>query len=318
MKRTAILIIAQLALLPAAAHGAFPGRNGAVVYGYADGSYGWDDQLGDDANSVENSIRVRMGRDDSRLLAGCTDVYLSHSDCAQQAFADPAFSPDGVQVVLDAGTSLALVNFDGSGFRSLPSHGQDDGMPAFSPDGSRLVFGSGAPFRNGRPSHRSVWISDADGADARRLVEGDAPAWSSRGWIAFVRQHAVYRIQPDGSGLRLLARNAAAPEWSPDGRQLAVSSLATRDRKTRRIISRAGVLVMAADGSHRRLLRNGGLDGPGDLAWSPDGRRLLLLDEELTTIDLQGRLIRDLGEGWYSGADDVWQINGIAWQPLPR
>jgi len=318
MKRTAILILALLALVPAVTHAAFPGRNGAIVYGYDDGSYGWDDQLSDDANFVEHSIRVRTGRYDSRFLTGCTEVYLQDSACERQPFTDPAFSPDGARVVLDAGASLALVNFDGSGFHLLPAHGQDDGMPAFSPDGTRLAFGSGAPIRYGRPSHRSVWISDTDGDDAHRLAGGDEPAWSSRGWIAFVRQRAVYRIRPDGTGLKLLARNAAAPEWSPDGRQLAVSSLATRDRRTRRIISRAGVLLMAADGSHRRLLRNGEPDGPVDIAWSPDGRRLLLLGEELTTVDLRGRLVRDLGESYYDGAEDAWQTNGIAWQPLPR
>jgi len=192
MKRTAILIAALLALVPAAAHAAFPGRNGAIVYGYDDGSYGWDDQLGSDANYVEVSIRVRTGPDDSRILAGCTDVYLSDSACERQSFDDPAFSPDGARVVLDAGASLALVNFDGSGFRRLPAHGQDDGMPAFSPDGSRLVFGSGAPIHYGRRSHRSVWICDADGGDARRLVEGDAPG---------VVVPRLDRLRPPGRGL---------------------------------------------------------------------------------------------------------------------
>jgi Tol biopolymer transport system component len=318
MKRIVILIAALLAFLPALANAAFPGRNGAIVYGYDDGSYGWDDQLGSDANFVEKSIRVRTGRDESRFLAGCTEVYLSDSACERQSFSDPAFSPDGARMVLDAGTSLALVDFDGSNFRLLPAHGQDEGMPAFSPNGSQLAFGSGAPFRYGHPSHRSVWISDADGADARRLVEGDAPAWSSRGWIAFVRQRAVYRVRPDGSGLKLLARNAAAPEWSPDGRRLAVSSLATRDRQTRRIVSRAGVLLMDANGSQRHLLPNGELDGPVDIAWSPDGRRLLALAEDLTKVDLNGRLIHDYGESYYDGAEDVWETNSIAWQPLPR
>lgn len=321
MRRLALLsCLAICAVLCAStAQAAFPGRNGAIVYGYTGGGYGWSDQLGDDANFVENSVRVRTGRYESRLLTGCTDVYLSDSDCERQSFGDPAFSPDGAHLVLDAGPSLALVSFDGSGFRRLPAHSEDDGMPVFSPDGSRLAFSSGAPYRNGRRSHRSVTISDADGEHARRLVEGDAPAWSSRGWIAFVRQRAVYRIRPNGTGLKLLARDSTAPAWSPDGRRLAVSYLGVWNHRTGHVIRRGGVIVMDADGGHAHLLRGkGAVEIPGDIAWSPDGRRLLVLSEELMTIDLSGRLVRDLGEAWYSGADDVWAMNGIDWQPLPR
>ncbi|MFL5818713.1 MAG: TolB family protein [Conexibacter sp.] len=319
MKRTATLIVALLALAAGTAHAAFPGRNGAIVYGYVDGSYGWDDQLGSEANFVEKSIRVRTGRDESRFLTGCTEVYLSDSACDRKSFSDPALSPDGERVALDAGASLALVNFDASDFHLLPAHGQDDGTPAFSPNGSQLAFGSGAPFRYGQPSHRSVWIGDADGADARRLVEGDAPAWSSRSWIAFVRQRTVYRIRPDGRGLKLLARNSVAPEWSPDGRRLAVSSSGVRNRGTRRMIRRAGVIVMDADGARAHLLRaDGATESPNEIAWSPDGRRLLILSDDLMTIDLRGRLVGDLGESYYDGAEDVWEMNGIAWQPLPR
>lgn len=312
MKRTAILIAALLALLPAAARAAFPGRNGAIVYGYNEGGTVLDDQTGDDANYVEKSIRA-LGRYESRFITGCTEIYLTESACERQSFSDPAFSPGGARIVLDAGASLALVNFDGSDFRLLPAHGQDDGMPAFSPDGSRLVFGAGAPIRYGRRSHRSVWISNADGGDARRLVEGDAPAWSSRGWIAFVRQRAVYRIRPDGTGRKLLARNSTAPEWSPDGRRLAVSYLGVRHHRT------GGVILMDADGRQAHLLRgNGATESSNEIAWSPDGRRLLIMPNDLMSIDLRGKLVHDYGESYYSGAEDVWGMNGIAWQPQPR
>lgn len=312
------MIVWLLALLPASAYAAFPGRNGAIAYGYDDGSTIWDDQLGD-ANYAEKSIRVLTGRYDSRFLTGCQEVYLSDSACERESFSSPAFSPDGARVVLDAGASLALVDIDGSDFRRLPAHGQDDGAPTFSPHGSRLAFGSGAPYRSGRRSHRSVWISDTDGHGARRLVEGDAPAWSSRGWIAFVRQRTVCRIRPDGTDLKVLARNSTVPEWSPDGRRLAVSYLGVWDRRTGREIRRGGVILMDADGSNAHLLRGkGATESPSDIAWSPDGRRLLLLDSTLGTVDLTGKLVRNYGEAEYHGAESVWRTHGVAWQPQPR
>jgi Tol biopolymer transport system component len=326
MKRTAILVVALAALiLPVVAHAAFPGRNGAVAYGYSEGSVILDDQSGDEVNYDEESIRVYPGRhDESRFLTGCRDVYQRDSACERESFSDPAFSPDGARVVLDAGASLAFVDFDGSDFRLLPAQSQDDSMPAFSPDGSRLAFSSGAPLRYGHRSHRSIRISDADGDNARRLVEGDAPAWSPRGWIAFVRQRAAYRIHADGTGLKLLVRNATAPEWSPDGRRLAVSYLGVRDHRTGRRIRRGGVILVHADGRHAHLLEGKeATESPTDIAWSPDGRRLLILTESpsatqnLETIDLRGRLVHDYGEVSYDGAEAVWQTNGIAWQPLP-
>jgi Tol biopolymer transport system component len=316
MRRTALLILTLLTLIPAAAEAAFPGRNGAIAYGFDESSYVWDDQLGD-ASYAEESIRVLTGRFDSRFLTGCHEIYLLTSTCEQQSFSGPAFSPDGARIVLNAGGSLALVNSDGSDFRRLPPHSQYDGAPTFSPNGARLAFGSGLPYGSGRRSHRSIKISDTRGEHARRLVEGDAPAWSSRGWIAFARQRTVYRIRPDATGLKLLARNSAAPEWSPDGRQLAVSYLGVWDR-TGHMIRRGGVILMGADGRHARLLRGeGATESPSDIVWSPDGRRLLLQDSRLSTVDLRGTLVRDYGDSECHGADSLWRMRGIAWQPLP-
>ena len=79
------------------------------------------------------------------------------------------------------------------------------------------------------------------------------------------------------------------------------------------------MILLDADGGHAHLLRaNEAAESPNDIAWSPDGRRLLIMPNDLMTIDLRARVVRDLGEGWYSGSEDVWALNSIAWQPLPR
>jgi WD40-like Beta Propeller Repeat len=209
MKRTAVLVVTLLALIPTAAHAAFPGRNGAIVYGYDGYSDNYD---GGDAFQVERGIYLES-RSQKRQLLGCTEVvpYFQPSSCERQRFSDPAVSPDGALVVFDAGASLGVVGIDGRGFRLLPARTADDGQPAFAPAGTQLVFaGAGG----------DLWIQGlADDTSARQLVPGaHRPAWSSRDWIAFERSGAIYRVRPDGSRLRRLTREGSWPSWSPDGR----------------------------------------------------------------------------------------------------
>jgi Tol biopolymer transport system component len=149
------------------------------------------------------------------------------------------------------------------------------------------------------------------------VPDGDFPDWSTRGWIAFVRRRAVYRVRPDGTGLKLLARRSVGPAWSPDGRTLAVSYLGVWDRAGRSI-RRGGVLLMDASGRHRRLVHPVGVGDPGPIAWSPNGRRLLILPYDLLTIDLRGRVIRNHDEGEATGAEYGHQTYGIDWRPHQR
>jgi Tol biopolymer transport system component len=110
--------------------------------------------------------------------------------------------------------------------------------------------------------------------------------------------NGVYRIAPDGSGLRRVSRVPAwAPEWSPRGDAVALMergslTIATRSWTSRRRLFRGEVFGVAwspdgarlaysaggalyvsdRSGRRRRLaLANDGLVNP---AWSPDGRRL--------------------------------------------
>jgi hypothetical protein len=158
--------------------------------------------------------------------------------------------------VLDAGASLALVDFDGSDFRLLPAHSQDDGMPAFY----RAARGLRSAL-----VHRSATAADRIAAYGSAMPTVAMPGDSSR----------------------------ATP---PPGPPVAGSHSSASARST----------AFARTGS------------ANEIAWSPDGRRLLIVPNDLMTVDLRGNFVHDYGESWYSGADDVWQMNGIAWQPLPR
>jgi Tol biopolymer transport system component len=116
----------------------------------------------------------------------------------------------------------------------------------------------------------------------------------------------------DGSAPRLLARNAAGPAWSPDGRRIAFMRL-----------SPAGwdVYVMNTDGSgQRRLARNAWLAAP---AWSPDGRKIAFerprrdrnaegyaINSEIFVVTADGSGERRLTRNTGRDSNPVWSPDG--------
>lgn len=139
-----------------------------------------------------------------------------------------------------AGYGVYLVRPDGSDAHRWPAAvpGTHE-HPDWSPDGARIVLDSvdGA-------SVRDLWIADADGTDARRVVDCvdpckgvDEPAWSPDGLsIAFQRvvlgqqstMTSTLELLDVATGtirvvLTMPARQVLlAPRWAPDGRRLVV------------------------------------------------------------------------------------------------
>jgi Tol biopolymer transport system component len=116
-------------------------------------------------------------------------------------------------------SGVYTIGIDEGGFHLLIPDGW---MPAYSPDGSQIAYVRYSPEDAG-----DIWVSDADGANPRRLTESGAdarPAWSPRGrLIAFERTVAghtsIRAVRPDGTGERVLVSSprydATAPSWRP-------------------------------------------------------------------------------------------------------
>jgi dipeptidyl aminopeptidase/acylaminoacyl peptidase len=140
---------------------------------------------------------------------------------------------------------------------------------AFSPDGTRIAFTASSERGGG-----SLWMAPWRGGKPRALLRG------------------------------LLTSDAS---WSPDGRQLAVNAVFSKDLRNRQL-----VLVSAADGQVRPLTKGRIAEGPP--AWTPDGRWVTYADEDgdVNKIRRNGtggrRLFEIPGE----------EIDGLSWSPDGR
>ncbi len=127
----------------------------------------------------------------------------------------------------------------------LTSYTEDDGQEltqlAFTPDGSRVVYVRGGdhgsnweaelePDPTGSILERKVqiWSVPVGDGEPKLLAEGDGPAVSSRGVVAFEKSGQVWTVPSDGSSpaARLFYEKGRNGDlaWSPDGSRLAFVS----------------------------------------------------------------------------------------------
>ncbi len=291
MRRPFLLAaLALLATAPTAAQATFPGASGRIA---ASATIEEGDGFVTEALVALAPDNPGRGRD-VKYLRECSQLNgepEKGSNCDAE-YRAPSWHPDGKRLVFDAGSSLALLNADKSGFRRLARSSADDGDPAFSPSGRQIVF-------HGRAATaQAVFVRSVEGAGkARRLAAGaSSPDWSKRNRIAYVRAGAIHTVQPDGSARKRIARGRE-PSWSPSGTSIAFSR-------------GDGIYVARADGRRaRRVVRCSDCRTP---VFSPDGKLLAIDLGGIRTVRVSdGRLVRRVIEDT-SGSID---FSEPAWQP---
>jgi hypothetical protein len=212
---------------------------------------------------------------------GAPDVHASQAASPKEwlLFDSTRTGRSEIYALPAAGRALRQLTFSG-GWAPRPS-----------PDGRFILF----------DRSDGTWIMGPDGRGAKLILRGATQAvWASDSRrIAYVASAGGIRIvNRDGSGRRTLTADDAdrAPQWSPDGRAVALVN-----GETLTVVRSGRRTVLAADVT-------------GAFAWSPNGRQIALRSGStlaLENADGSGR--RPLAD-WYTRETVV----GPVWSPKGR
>jgi TolB protein len=184
----------------------------------------------------------------------------------------PSISPNGGWVLFDASppdrtnlTQIMLMKTNGEDVRDVCS-GQ---MPSWSGNGSQFVC---CRYEQGA----SIWIMNTNGTVHKRIGDGWAAQWSPDGkTIAYTNDNSIRIYDVESGKISTLLAKGAHPYqyiywnmcWSPDSRQLAFKG------KTETHEEIGLLAIKGSVGLRNRFSTNESMGE--DLAWSPDGKRLL-------------------------------------------
>ena len=120
-----------------------------------------------------------------------------------------------------------------------------------------------------------------------------SPSWSPDGKrVAYVRDAELWVADADGSHRARLSDFVTAADWAPDGRSL--------------VVEREGTLaVLRADGAGERPLTAG-----SEPVWSPANRIAFVRDGDLYLVDPTGRGLRRLTTSTATESEPAWSPDG--------
>ena len=193
---------------------------------------------------------------------------------------------------------------NGSDYRVVVTEGNAR-HPSWSPDGKRIAF-----MRD-----FDLWVADADGTDARRIVDterrssaptGRRPAGSSTPTILESGSTGtIWSVADDGTDRRRVTDAIAhdgALDVSPDGTRIVFGT------------DTLELTIVREDGTGRRPVLARTVQNGTQPVWSPDGTRIAYLgcppgegcgNNDIWTMDTNGTRTRlttdpqfDVGPGW--------------------
>jgi len=182
------------------------------------------------------------------------------------------WSPDGASIALIDGYRLVVMDVATRMKRAIGPNAPSF-QPAWSPDGRWIAYHASYGDIDGS---WAIYLIHPDGTGFTDISEHGSGQWNTARWSPD-SQWLVHRRYVAGAPelfvmdttgaqpLRLTNDQAddRGPAWSPDGGWIVWEFVSSNPAE-------AGLWLMRADGSDRRLLHAGGFDP----AWAPDGSRI--------------------------------------------
>jgi Tol biopolymer transport system component len=207
------------------------------------------------------------------------------------------------------GRKIWSIDASGGQPRPLTSGEALDHRPVVSPDG-RLVA-----FNSNRDGQWGTWIVPSDGGTPRLLVRGavlDRASWSADSRrivyaLAGKTAATLWTVTVDGgTPTQIESASGRVPTWSPGGDAIAVVR-SDNDHPTVHFITAAGARA-------REPLAIDPIGLPAAVAWSPDGRRIAIVNlpgrsaAEVWILTLADGALRKLTQFAAPG-----ELDGITW-----
>ena len=225
-------------------------------------------------------------------------------------YSDPVWSPNGRQIAFVGGNQdtgwydIFVMNLDGTRLHQLTHSTSGFGKTglAWSPNGKWIAFQNYAYLDEVTP----------DGKSQRRLTGygGSQPDFSPRGRrIAYANGAAefyasIYVMRPDGSAKTPVAlprnnESLGSPTWSPSGEKLAFGVGTAADSN---FVTPYLAVISQYRGRPQKLVIGHTIYSAD---WSPDGRKILLVEDpklndpransRISLLDLRTGKLRHLG-----------------------
>jgi dipeptidyl aminopeptidase/acylaminoacyl peptidase len=194
---------------------------------------------------------------------------------------------DKVAWVFDAQGKRNIWIAEAPGFaaRQLTRYDSEDGQEltalVFSPNGSAIAYVRGGnknqagevanPTSDPAGVKQEVWVSDVRTGRTTRIGEGNAPLFSpASDNVEYLREGHLWTTPIAGGKERKMFEirgNTSAPQWSPDGTQLAFVSTRT---------DHSFITIYDSRTNHFRFL-SPSIDRDTAPRWSPDGKRIAFI-----------------------------------------
>ncbi|HNE70235.1 MAG TPA: hypothetical protein PLE39_17760, partial [Anaerolineales bacterium] len=224
---------------------------------------------------------VDDGKDPNPENTGIFTINLDGSN--KQAFGQgmsPMLSPDGSQVVYFDNAGLHLMDTASGVTSHIPNTVEGDIFPLWSPDGTQIAFFHGLDS--------DLYIIQPDGSGLRRALQG-IDAEQLVGWTSDSRGLYYYVNTETGSELRSvdIESEGVTSLFEHDG--YAFFNASPDGSKIAFVGHPNNLYISNTDGTGRELLGfMGNLFISTPLAWSPDGKWVIVTIRRLEDPDIAG------------------------------